>query len=119
MKESEDDRDEESSDDDQEWTKQMKKEHGNIQSEKAEDKKLKRMKKQEQRLKNISNLEAKSQQHVLEEVKAGSEFQNVSEKKSKSKSKKSKLSLEERLETETFDPSSMKRMESGHVMTFT
>ena len=118
MKESEDDRDEESSDDDQEWTKQMKKEHKNIQSEKAEEKKLKRMKKQEQRLKNISNLEAKSQQHVLEEVKAGSEFQNVSEKKSKSKSKKSKLSLEERLETETFDPSSMKRMESGHVMTF-
>merc|ERR1719268_608819 len=114
---SEDDRDEESSDDDQEWTKQMKKEHKNIQSEKAEEKKLKRMKKQEQRLKNISNLEAKSQQHVLEEVKAGSEFQNVSEKKSKSK--KSKLSLEERLETETFDPSSMKRMESGHVMTFT
>jgi len=119
MKESEDDRDEESSDDDQEWTKQMKKEHKNIQSEKAEEKKLKRMKKQEQRLKNISNLEAKSQQHILEEVKAGSEFQNVSEKKSKSKSKKSKLSLEERLETETFDPSSMKRMESGHVMTFT
>ena len=119
MKESEDDRDEESSDDDQEWTKQMKKEHKNIQSEKAEEKKLKRMKKQEQRLKNISNLEAKSQQHILEEVKAGSEFQNVSEKKSKSKSKKSKLSLEERLEIETFDPSSMKRMESGHVMTFT
>ena len=29
------------------------------------------------------------------------------------------MSLEERLETETFDPSSMKRMESGHVMTFT
>ena len=118
MKESEDDR-EESSDDDQEWTKQLKKEHKNIQSEKAEEKKLKRMRKQEQKLKNISNLASKTQQHVLEEVKAGSEFQNVTEQKSKSKSKKSKLSLEERLETETFDPSSMKRMESGHVMTFT
>ena len=118
MKESEDDQ-EESSDDDQEWTKQLKKEHKNIQSEKAEEKKLKRMKKQEQKLKNISNLASKTQQHVLEEVKAGNEFQNVSEKKSKSKSKKSKLSLEERLETESFDPSSMKRMESGHVMTFT
>ena len=118
MKESEDDR-EESSDDDQEWTKQLKKEHKNIQSEKAEEKKLKRMKKQEQKLKNISSLASKTQQHVLEEVKAGSEFQNVTEQKSKSKLKKSKLSLEERLETETFDPSSMKRMESGHVMTFT
>merc|ERR1712226_64379 len=108
----------ESSDDDQQWTKEVKKEHRSIKSEKIVEKKINRMKKQEQKLKNISNYTSKSQQHIMEEVKAGSEFKNVSEKKTKSTAKKSKLSLEERLEEEHFDPSSMKRMETGHVMTF-
>ena len=118
MKESEEEEAEESSDDDQEWTKQLKKEHKNIKSEKVVEKKLNKIKKQEQKLKTISNLAAKAQQHILEEVKTGSEFSNVTEKKTKSKSKKSKLSLEDRIDDEQFDPSSMKRMETGHVMTF-
>merc|ERR1712240_127111 len=72
-----------------------------------------------QKLKKISNYTSQSEQHhTLEEVKTGSEFKNVSEKKTKSTAKKSKLSLEERLEEEHFDPSRMKRIETGHVMTF-
>merc|ERR1712243_60596 len=73
-----------------------------------------KIKKQEQKLKKISNYTSQyQQQHTMEEVKSGSEFKNVSEKKTKSTVKKSKLSLEEH-----FDPSRMKRMETGHVMTF-
>lgn len=115
LKESEDEA-EESSDDDQELIKQLKKEHKNIKTEKIVEKKLHKIQKQEQKLKTISNLASKAKVHILEEVKAGSEFSNVTEKKSTKK--KSKLSLEDRLEDDQFDPSSMKRLETGHVMTF-
>jgi len=119
MKESEEE-EEESSDDEerQELAKELKKVHKNIAAEKVEERKLNKIKKQDEKLKNISKLAEKAKLHVLEEVKSGSEFQNVSEKKSKKKSKKSKQSLEERLEEAGEGEGRMRRTEGGHTMTF-
>eukprot|EP00092_Neocalanus_flemingeri_P000012 GFUD01000012.1.p1 GENE.GFUD01000012.1~~GFUD01000012.1.p1 ORF type:complete len:702 (+),score=282.39 GFUD01000012.1:61-2166(+) len=103
-----------SSDDDQDWTKELKKEHRNIQSEKVVEKKLNKIHKQEQKLKKISEL-SKKVKHTFSEVKAGEEFKNVSEKKFKAK--KSKLSLEERLEDHD-GAGDIVKTDTGHVMTF-
>jgi ribosome biogenesis protein ENP2 len=108
--------DEESSDDEQEWTKEVKKEHRNIQKEKVAEKKLSKVRKQEQKFKKINDLAAKVN-HTLSEVKPGDEFKNMSESIFKSH-KKSKISLEDRLEAYNDDISNVVKTETGHVMTF-
>ena len=121
MKESEEEEEEEESSDDEEreeLAKELKKVHKSLAAEKVEERRLHKVRKQEERLKNISKLAEKAKLHVLEEVKSGSEFQNVSEKKSKKKSKKSKQSLEERLAAAGEEEGRMRRTEGGHTMTF-
>lgn len=109
-----DEEEEDSSDDDQEWTKDLKKEHRNIKNEKIAAKNLKRLEKQNEKLHRISEL-SKKVKHTFSEVKAGDEFANVGEKKSKVK--KSKQSLEDRL-AEDDGAGEIVKTDTGHVMTF-
>jgi len=105
----------ESSDEDIEWTKNLKREHKNIKHEQTTERRNQSALKKEQLLLKISEKTKKVSKHKLTEVADGSDFVSLSERKTKSK--KSKQSLESRLEDVDF-AGEMVRHESGHVMTF-
>ncbi|XP_023332640.1 nucleolar protein 10 [Eurytemora carolleeae] len=94
----------ESSDDDQEWTKQIKKEHKTIQAEKRMEQRMVREVKQAEKLSRISRVEHK--------------FSELSQEEDQKKKKRSKLSLEERLTTETENTGILQTTETGHTYTF-
>merc|ERR1719342_687265 len=102
---------EESSDDDQEWAKEVKREHKKIKNEKLTEKMIKKAKKKEQKW----NEHSKKRNYTFSEVKDGEEFSNISEKKVKQK--KSKISLEDRIQDDE-NIGEIVKTETGHVMTF-
>ena len=103
---------EESSDDDMEWTKQLKKEHKNIQKERNIEKVNKRLEEKEKKL--MQKLQPKKPvKYTFSEVDNDKE---ISETKS-SKVKKSKQSLEHLL-TDRADDTELVRSDTGHTMTF-
>merc|ERR1711983_408357 len=103
---------EESSDDDMEWTKQLKKEHKNIQKERNIEKVNKRLEEKEKKL--MQKLQPKKPvKYTFSEVDNDKE---ISETKS-SKVKKSKQSLEHLL-TDRVDDTELVRSDTGHTMTF-
>jgi len=119
----ESDLDDESSDDDQEWTKQVKKEHKVIQKERDTAKDNARAEARERKLKrkyNIGNEEPSENALIrkpkFSEVKSGNEFTEFNDKKEKKK-KLSKVSLEERLESQE-QLGQIVKTETGHTMTF-
>ena len=102
----------ESSDDDREWTKNLKREHKIIKHEQTIDRRNQRAFKKEQALLKMSE---KVSKHKLTEVDDAADFVSLAEKKTKSK--KSKQSLETRLEDQD-EESELVRHDTGHVMTF-
>merc|ERR1711868_307154 len=103
---------EESSDDDVEWTKQLKKEHKNIQKERNIEKVNKRMEEREKKL--MQKLQPKKPvKYTFSEV---DNDKDISETKI-SKVKKSKQSLEHLL-SDKADDTELVRSDTGHTMTF-
>jgi len=118
----ESDLEDESSDDDQEWTKQVKKEHKVIQKERDTAKDIARAEAKERKLKRKFNIGVQSEggeqlrKHKFSEVKTGNEFSEYNDKKEKKK-KLSKVSLEERLAGQE-QIGEIVKTETGHTMTF-
>jgi len=109
---------EESSDDDQEWTKEVKKEHKIIQKENENAKQHAKMMAKERQLKkriskSFENSEDKKPMKFVE--LKDDDFEGVLG--TTSRKKKSKLSLEERLATEE-NLSEVLTTETGHTVTF-
>lgn len=102
---------EESSDDDREWTKQLKSEHKNIQKERNIEKMNKKLLDKERKL--MQKLKpSKPVQYTFSEVSNDKDLTTE-----KTKIKKSKQSLEHLLEDKSEDMEVVKS-ETGHVMTF-
>ena len=102
---------EESSDDDREWTKQLKSEHKNIQKERNVEKMNKKLWDKEKKL--LQKLKpSKPVQYTFSEVSNDKDLTT-----GKTKIKKSKQSLENMLEDKSEDREVVKS-ETGHVMTF-
>lgn len=103
---------ESSSDDDQAWTKEVKKEHKNIQLEKRAAQEVVREQRREARLMKVV-----SRQHRLTEIREeDEEDQHLMMSKLKKKKRKQQ-SLEERLAEEAAEGTVI-RTETGHTLTF-
>lgn len=109
-----DDSESESSDDNMEWTKNLKREHKMIKQEQTSERRNQTALKKEQALLKMSE-KTKKAKHKLTEVEDSADFVSLAEKKTKSK--KTKQSLEARLE-EQDEESELVRHDTGHVMTF-